>query len=139
MTATASRRWRGPLGEEIVGEELYPVVGSEGKLSASFDGLTMMEDAAFEHKSLNAELRALMVNGFLGSELPLQYRVQMEQQLLVSGASRVLFMASKWDGETLVEERHCWYLPGPGVARADRRRMGAVRQRPGRLLADGGP
>jgi hypothetical protein len=33
----------------------------------------------------------------------------MEQQMAVSGADRVLFMASKWNGDTLVEERHCWY------------------------------
>ena len=48
-----------PLAEEIIGEVLYPVVGSEGELSASFDGLTMDESIDFEHKSLNAELRTL--------------------------------------------------------------------------------
>jgi predicted phage-related endonuclease len=37
------------------------------------------------------------------------YRVQNEHQCMVSGADRVLFMASKWDGDDLVEERHCWY------------------------------
>lgn len=100
-----------PLAEAIIGEDLYPVVGSEGKLSASFDGLTMMEDTAFEHKSLNDELRAVMVDGCTGTDLPLQYQVQMEQQCMVSGATRVLFMASKWSGEELVEKRHCWYTP----------------------------
>lgn len=30
-----------PLAEEIVGDDLYPIVGSEGKLSASFDGVTL--------------------------------------------------------------------------------------------------
>jgi len=43
--------------------------------------------------------------------LPLAYRVQMEQQCMVSGASRILFMASKWAGEELVEELHAWYEP----------------------------
>lgn len=99
-----------PLAETIIGEDLYPVVGSDGELSASFDGLTMDESTNFEHKSLNEELRAVMVEGCTGADLPLAYRVQMEQQHLVSGASRTLFMASKWDRyETLIEERHCWY------------------------------
>jgi predicted phage-related endonuclease len=40
-----------PLAEAILGEDLYPVTGSLGKLSASFDGLTMAEDTAFEHKT----------------------------------------------------------------------------------------
>ena len=100
-----------PLAEKIIGEELAPLVGSEGRYSASFDGLTLMEDTAFEHKSLNAELRAAMVDGCTGADLPKMYRVQMEQQCMVSGAQRVLFMASKWNGDELVEERHCWYTP----------------------------
>ncbi|MBS7777657.1 YqaJ viral recombinase family protein [Acidovorax sp. CCYZU-2555] len=106
-----------PLAEEIVGEELYPVVGAEGKYSASFDGLTMLEDAAFEHKSLNAALREAMFEGCAGSDLPLVYQVQMEQQAMVSGCARILFMASKWEagrdtGEmVLVEQHHCWYTP----------------------------
>lgn len=97
-----------PLAEEIIGMQLYPVTGSEGKLSASFDGLTMCETIAFEHKSLNDELRSAFSSD--GSvSLPLMYTAQMEQQLMVSGAEKVLFMASKWAGDELVEERHCWY------------------------------
>lgn len=100
-----------PLAEEIIGEELYPCVGVEGRFSASFDGLTLLEDQGFEHKSLNDALRAAMVEGCTGADLPEEYRVQMEQQMMVSGAGRVLFMASKWKGDDLVEERHTWYLP----------------------------
>lgn len=99
-----------PLAEEIIGEELFPVTGTNGKLSASFDGLTMDGETAFEHKSLNDQLRAAMVDGCTGAYLPRLYQVQMEQQLAVSDASRVLFMASKWAGDELVEERHCWYV-----------------------------
>jgi putative phage-type endonuclease len=102
-----------PLAEKIIGEDLYPVVGSEGELSASFDGLTMDESTAFEHKTLNDELRAAMRDQGNGYGLPLQYQVQMEQQLMVSGADRVLFVASKWDGDNLVEELHCWYASDP--------------------------
>ena len=101
-----------PLAEKIIGEELFPCVGTEGKYSASFDGLTMAEDVAFEHKLLGRRLREVMSDGMAGAELPLDYRVQMEQQMLVSGAGNVLFMASEWAADgTLIEERHCWYVP----------------------------
>lgn len=100
-----------PLAETIIGEELYPCVGVDGKFSASFDGLTLLEDTAFEHKSLNEDVRLAMHDG--NDDLPLHYQVQMEHQAMVSGAERVLFMASKWAGDELVEERHCWYVPNP--------------------------
>lgn len=110
-----------PLAESVIGEELYPVTGSLGKYSASFDGLTMGEDIGFEHKSLNDTLRSAfdLINTIApeyrdragGLELPLEYQIQMEQQCLVANCDKVLFMASKWDGDTLVEERHCWYFP----------------------------
>jgi len=108
-----------PLAEKIIGDDLAPVVGTLGELSASFDGLTLMGDTAFEHKTLNQELREVMEGEDEAPRLPKHYRVQMEQQLLVSGAERVLFMASKWTGErgdeTLVEERHCWYSSDPAL------------------------
>lgn len=111
-----------PLAEEIIGEELYPITGSEGRLSASFDGLTMDESTAWEHKMLNDTLRAafrqietiapMHRERAAGRELPVWHRAQMEQQLHVSGAQRVLFTASAWsdDGE-LIEAAHCWYYP----------------------------
>ena len=113
-----------PLAEKIMGKDLYPVVGVLGKYSASFDGIDMIEEEGLEHKSLNANLKAdfdaieeALQQGIpgdlVGRILADQYRVQMEQQLMVSGAKRILFMASKWDDETLVEERHCWYYPDP--------------------------
>lgn len=110
-----------PLAESLVGEDLAPVVGSEGKLSASFDGLTLMGDAAFEHKTLNDDLRDVMVEGCTGDVLPMHYQIQMEQQCMVSGALQVLFMASKWAADdTLIEERHCWYESNPELAAAIR-------------------
>ncbi|MCJ8005728.1 YqaJ viral recombinase family protein [Staphylococcus aureus] len=102
-----------PLAEQIIGEELWPCVGVDGKFSASFDGLTLLEDKAFEHKSLNDDLRLAMPVDGGDACLPLHYQVQMEHQAMVSGAERVLFMASKWSGDDLVEERHCWYTPNP--------------------------
>lgn len=111
-----------PLACEIIGEDLYPVTGSEGKLSASFDGLTMLGDVAFEHKTLNDDLRAAFdqIDSIApehrdaagGAELPLIYRIQMEQQCAVSDCAKVLFMASRWAADgILLGERHCWYHP----------------------------
>lgn len=111
-----------PLADAIVGEELYPVVGvhDDGVYGASFDGLTMLEETALEHKRLNAALREAMVPGCTGVDLPLCYQVQMEHQAMVCPTiERILFMASEWrlNGDTgeweLVEERHCWYTPNP--------------------------
>lgn len=96
-----------PLAEAIIGEELSPVIGSNGKLSASFDGLTLLEDIAWEHKTLNQNIMDC-VTVF---DLDEMYLVQMEQQLLVSGAEKCLFMASKWDGDEIQAEKHFWYEP----------------------------
>lgn len=101
------------IAEGIVGDELYPCVGVEGKLSASFDGLTMDESMCFEHKTLNATLKACSN----ASELPAQYRIQMEQQLMVSGAEKCLFVASKWDDEdNLIDSVKFWYESNPVLA-----------------------
>lgn len=110
------------MAETILGDELYPIVGSLDKLSASFDGLTMAENIAWEHKTLNNELRACFRmmetiapehrERVAGRELPLQHRIQMEHQLHVSGAEKVLFTASRWSDEgELLEAVHCWYYP----------------------------
>jgi putative phage-type endonuclease len=104
-----------PLAEQIVGDDLYPVVGTEGRFSASFDGLTMDESVAFEHKSINDSLRAAIrqQGGNANDFLPDHYKVQLEHQAMVAGAvDRILFMASNWSADgTLLEERHCWYYP----------------------------
>lgn len=102
-----------PLAEEFVGEELYPVIGSNGKLAASFDGLTMLDDVVWEHKTLNQSLREVMTGEATGQALPEHYRAQLEQQLLVAGAPRALFTASQWAGDELVDIRHVWYSSDP--------------------------
>lgn len=94
-----------PLAEEIIGEELYPIVGSEGKFAASFDGLTMMGDVNFEHKTLNATIEACEC----AEDLPLEYHIQVQHQHMVSGAKKTLFMASKWDeNDQLIDKREFW-------------------------------
>ena len=113
------------LAEAIIEDELYPVVGSRDEYSASFDGLTMDRKIGFEHKTLNNELRSTFAaidnvdwntEFEAGYTLPLMYRVQLEQQCMVSNWSRILFMASKWSGETLAEEHHCWYVSDMALA-----------------------
>ena len=99
------------LAEAIIGEDLSPVTGAEGKFSASFDGITFDHTEIFEHKTLNNVIRkSIGANGNTGG-LDEMYRIQMEHQLMVSGAKKCLFMASVWDGENCAEEVHCWYLP----------------------------
>ena len=111
-----------PLAEEIIGDDLAPVVGTDGEYGASFDGLTLMWDVASEHKTLNDELRsafnAMTDLSTGGKDLPKHYRIQMEQQCMVAGCERVLFMATKWSRDeppTLIEQRHCWYHPDPSL------------------------
>lgn len=109
-----------PLAEKIIGDDLFPCVGvsDDGLFSASFDGLTLNGDVAWEHKSLNQDLRAvLQLDGCTGADLPMAYQAQMEHQCMVSGATHVLFMASAWDGDTLREQLHCWYTPNPDLRR----------------------
>lgn len=81
-----------PLVEKIIGEDLYPVVGVlEGaKYLASFDGLTMMEDVIFEHKLFAKQLAENVLNDVLEPH----YYWQLEHQLLVSGADKVIFVVS---------------------------------------------
>lgn len=120
-----------PLAEAIIGESLYPVTGAqdEGRMSASFDGLTVQDDVVLEHKRLNSRLRAafaeikdavstgVLIDGVHKTHcaaqlLPKEYQLQMEQQCAVSGCEKVLFMASEWgENDQLIEEHHCWYTP----------------------------
>ena len=95
-----------PWAEALIGEELYPVTLSREvgglKLSASLDGLTLGDEIAWEHKTLSARIGRLLADG----EVPNDYRPQLEQILLVSGAERVLFMASAGDREAM---QFAWY------------------------------
>jgi predicted phage-related endonuclease len=95
-----------PLAEEIAGEDFYPVTCSDGTLSASCDGLTMSEEFAFEHKQWNAALAASVAEGIL----PDEYMPQCQQIMLVTGASKVLFVVS--DG-TRKKMEHMWVEADP--------------------------
>lgn len=99
------------LAEEILGDDLYPVTciaTVDGlPLLASLDGMTMDETTLFEHKLFNQQIVAdIDADGEPGPA----YYWQMENQLIVTGATRCLFVTS--DG-TAAQWRHCWYESKP--------------------------
>jgi len=96
-----------PIVERMIGEDLYPVVGTLGGLLASMDGMTMLGDTLFEHKALNQSL----IQQIAAGELEAHYWAQLEQQLYVSGAERAIFVCS--DG-TEDNFHHLEYRPVPG-------------------------
>ena len=99
-----------PIVERIIGAELFPTTGAlevDGlPLLASFDGLTMLDDAAWENKLFNAALADQVRAG----QLEPHYYWQLEQQLLVSGANRVYFTTSDGTPENTVG---MWYESQP--------------------------
>ena len=99
-----------PWAEDIIGEELFPVVLSaevDGmRLSASFDGLTIDNNIAWEHKTAGVDLLENLESGVI----PEQYHPQMEQGMMLSNATRCLFMASNGNRDTM---RFVWYESRP--------------------------
>lgn len=83
-----------PIIEARIGAGLYPeVFGGELDgmiLGASLDGLTMDEERLFECKSRNADLFASVSNG----AIPEGYKPQLEQCMMLSGATKALFTVS---------------------------------------------
>lgn len=79
-----------PIIEDMIGDELYPVTCTDGKLSASCDGLTMDESVAFEHKQWNEQLAASIGSGLV----PDEYMSQCQQVLMVTGAEKLIFVTS---------------------------------------------
>lgn len=82
-----------PLVENIIGDELFPATAISDEydwMLASFDGITMMEDVVFEHKLFNQGLYERV----LANDLEPHYYWQLEQQLLVSGAEKNIFVCS---------------------------------------------
>jgi predicted phage-related endonuclease len=98
-----------PILEARIGEDLFPVVGTDGDLLASLDGCTMLGETLFEHKMWNEQLAA----DVLGGNLDPHYYWQLEQQLLVSGAEKVIFVCSDGTEDNFVSME---YTPVPGRA-----------------------
>ena len=101
-----TREW----AEAEVGDDLYPVTGTieiDGiRLLASFDGLTMDESIAWENKKWNQSFAAQVLAG----DVPDTHWPQLEQQLIVSGAEKVLFTVSDGDDTGIA---HLWYVSQP--------------------------
>lgn len=97
-----------PLSEAVAKAELFPVTMSVEvgglKLLASLDGMTLDDAIIWETKLWNEELAANVRAG----TLPEHYTVQMDQELLVSGAERCLFTCTDGTPERFV---FCWYEP----------------------------
>ena len=98
------------IAEKIVDQDFYPTVGyvevDDMRLLASFDGITFDESIVFEHKLWNESL----AESVRGGVIPDSHLWQLEQQLLVSGAQKVLFMVS--DG-TEQNCEWCYYESQP--------------------------
>lgn len=95
-----------PLVEALIGEELYPIVATtdDGRFLASSDGATMLCDIGFEHKLWNAEIAAMVADGFV----PDSHKWQLDHQFLVFGFDKIIFVCSDGTPDNLVS---CWYFP----------------------------
>lgn len=95
-----------PIAEEFIGEELSAVTMTaevDGlPLLASLDGLVFDGTISWECKLWNESLAEQVRS----NDLPPNYTVQMDQQQLVSGATRTLFTCTDGTPERTV---HCWY------------------------------
>lgn len=98
-----------PIVAKIVGDDLFPVtVTSEEHphLLASLDGITMLADIVFEHKLWNEALAENVRNDIIEPH----HFWQLEQQLLVSGAEKAIFVVSDGTEANMV---WMWYEPVP--------------------------
>jgi len=93
-----------PIIESFLEEELYPVIVTDGKLSASCDGLTMDGYIAWECKQYSDKLFESVSN----CVLPEHHWPQCQQVLYITGAERLLFTCS--DG-TKEGTANIWILP----------------------------
>jgi len=89
-----------PIAEEIIGEELFPVIATtdDDYLGASFDGLTMLGDIAWECKQWNEAKAADVRNNIL----PEEDYWQVVQQLATSDAEKELYMVTDGTKEKTV-------------------------------------
>ncbi|MFV3386650.1 YqaJ viral recombinase family protein [Pseudomonas sp. NY15364] len=94
-----------------IGEDLYPVTCSRDNLLASLDGIDMAEKVLFEHKLWNEKLAAKV----RAEQLEAHYYWQLEQQLLVTGAEKVIFVCSDGTENHFVSME---YYPVPGRVEA---------------------
>ena len=94
-----------------IDDDLYPVTCTDdaGYLLASLDGRTYDGNILFEHKLWSEELAAKV----RANDLDPHYYWQLEQQLLVTGAEKAIFVCSDGTDENFVQME---YTPVPGRA-----------------------
>lgn len=94
-----------PLAVEFAGVDgFYPATVSIGRISASTDGVDMLDETAWECKSLNSQNGPIVRAG----QVPEEHMPQCQQVLMITGADRLLFTVS--DG-TRENTFHVWVDP----------------------------
>lgn len=103
------------LAEHIIGDELSPVtymIEIDGlKLIASLDGITFDDSIIWEHKLWSEKLAEQVEN----EQLDEHYTIQLDQELLASGATKCLFMVSDGTADKCVS---MWYESNAKKAQA---------------------
>lgn len=101
------------LLEQDMGDDFYPItaVDNADYLLASFDGVTMDGETGYEHKLFSEELAQQVLAG----DLEPHYYWQLEQQILVGGLKRVIFVTSDGTRDNWAQME---YWPVPGRAEA---------------------
>jgi len=84
--------------ENLIGEDLSPVVYSDGLLSCSTDGITFDESIGFECKQWNDKLAQAIV----ASTVPDSHMPQVQQCLMITGAQEWYFTVSDGTEENTV-------------------------------------
>lgn len=92
------------LAQAFIGDDLKPRTFSDGEISCSCDGITIMEDVAWECKQYSKDLLASVRNNVL----PDHHQPQVQQIMLVTGAEKVLFTCT---GGTEENTAHMWVYP----------------------------
>lgn len=87
-----------PIVEDMIGEDLYAVTGSDGKLSVSCDGLTISREISWEHKQWSEKLAASVTAGVL----PDEHSPQCQQNLMITKAKKLIFTVSDGTPEKMV-------------------------------------
>ena len=83
----------------IIGENLSPIVVSEGIYLASLDGINDTLEIGFEHKLWNKQL----VDDVLNNQLPAEYSWQLEHQFMACPSlERIIFVCSDGTEENFV-------------------------------------
>jgi predicted phage-related endonuclease len=95
--------------ENIIGEDLSPVVYSDGLLSCSTDGITFDESIGFECKQWNKKLEQDVIAGIV----PDSHMPQVQQCLMITGAQEWYFTVSDGTNEntvyTIVKPDKNWF------------------------------